>query len=95
MEEHRNKMEVIIFTVNYVINGEISITKGTRLTDYLDESKHSNEFIPVTNSIVSNKDRNELYKSKFLNVSRNYMELIIPASSLVLKESEGNSEQEN
>ena len=87
MKLTKSKLEVRILTMHYMINGEITIDEDMRLSDYLDEAKGFKEFIAVTNAFVSDHDGKELFKSKFMNVHRRYIELIMPASMLVLKES--------
>ena len=76
MNEHEDKMRVIIFTRNYRITGVIELFQGARLTDYLVEAK---SFIAVTNAEVLDNQNQKVLTSSFLNIHRDNIEIILPA----------------
>jgi len=73
------KLNVVIFTDNYRISGEISHFSDMRLTDFMVEAK---SFVAVTNATIIDKKNNESYSSPFINVQRDKIEIIIPADDL-------------
>ena len=77
MTDLKDKMEVIIFTKNFMIRGNIAIYEGVRLTDYLVDSKI---FIAVTDAKVSDRNDHRLAVTPFLNVHRDNIEAILPAA---------------
>ena len=76
-----DKSEVIIFTNSYRIRGKIALVPGARLTDYIVEA---NLFIAVTEVEVNDKANNPIFKTPFLNVHRDHIELILPAELATL-----------
>ena len=76
MNEHEDKMRVMIFTRNYRITGVIELLQGARLTDYLAEA---GSFIAVTNAEVLDRDNHKILTTSFLNVHRDNIEIILPA----------------
>jgi hypothetical protein len=76
MDELVDKSEVLIFTDSYRIRGKIALVPGARLTDYIVEA---NLFIAVTEVKVTDKEGKLLFKTPFLNVHRDHIELILPA----------------
>ena len=76
MNEHEDKMRVIIFTKHYRITGVIELLQGARLTDYLAEA---GSFIAVTNAEVLDRDNHKILTTSFLNVHRDNIEIILPA----------------
>ena len=76
MNEHEDKMRVIIFTRNYRITGVIELFQGARLTDYLIEAK---SFIAVTNAEVLDNQNQKVLTSSFLTIHRDNIEIILPA----------------
>ncbi|MBU0730300.1 MAG: hypothetical protein KKE17_03005 [Proteobacteria bacterium] len=80
MKEEKPNTTVIIFTNTYRIKGEIDLMPGSRLTDYVDEVQ---TFFAVTNAEVSDRSsENILFKSKFMDVNKNAVEIILPAELL-------------
>jgi len=75
VNEHEDKMRVIIFTRNYRITGVIELLQGARLTDYLAEA---GSFIAVTNAEVLDRDDHKILTTSFLNVHRDNIEIILP-----------------
>ena len=83
-EELIDKSEVIILTNNYCVRGKISLVPGARLTDYIVGAK---SFIAVIDASVSDKLGNFILSTSFLNVSREHVEIILPADIATLSES--------
>jgi hypothetical protein len=77
MADIKDRMEVIIFTKNLIVRGDMAIYEGVRLTDYLVESK---TFIAVTNAKVSDKNDRQIAETSFLNLHRDNIEAILPAA---------------
>lgn len=50
--------------------------RDERLTDYIRENK---EFIAVTQVKVTDRDGKDLFRTHFLNVSTDHIEIILPA----------------
>ncbi|MBA3709669.1 MAG: hypothetical protein H0W83_12715 [Planctomycetes bacterium] len=68
---------VVIFTDSYRIDGRIALMPDARLTDFIRTVK---DFIPVTDAVVSDKQGKRLFATSFLDVGREYVELIVPTS---------------
>lgn len=79
MEEKSDRMQVQVFTRNYQLAGYVSILSGVRLTDYMNESK---SFVPVTDVRVYDHGGRSVFAAAFLNVRRDAIELIVPASEI-------------
>lgn len=69
-------MLVKIWTNTFVITGEIDTMRDERLTDYIRENK---EFIAVTQVKVTDREGKDLFRTHFLNVSTDHIEIILPA----------------
>ena len=69
------RVKVRIYTPNYRIHGEIAQFAGERLTDYMVSAK---PFLAVTRAEVYGSDGRQLFSSRFLNVQRDRIELIVP-----------------
>ena len=69
-------MLVKIWTDSFIITGEIDTMRDERLTDYVRENK---EFIAVTQVNVTDHAGKDLFRTHFLNVSTNHIEIILPA----------------
>lgn len=82
MDELKDKVQVIIFTRHYRINGYIAQFSNTRLTDYIVESK---SFIAVTDAEVMDSDGNKIFTTPFLNVQRDSIEIITPADMVKME----------
>ena len=78
LEQHLyiNGMLVKMWTDNFVITGEIDTLRDERLTDYIRENK---DFIAVTQVRVCDRNEKDLFRTHFLNVSTNHIEIILPA----------------
>lgn len=75
-----DKQKVCIFTHQYKIIGYLSIYPGVRLTDYMNESK---SFISVTDAEVFNHHEAVILRTKFLNVRKDDIEIILPEDAIV------------
>lgn len=69
------KTNVTIYTQTFRIDGKINLAKGERLTDYIHAAK---EFMAVTDATVSTVDDRVCYKTPFLTVQRERIEIIAP-----------------
>jgi hypothetical protein len=69
------KMKVLILTENFRITGEVMLMQGSRLTDFLANSK---PFIAVTDAEVLDREGRVALFASFLNVHRDHIELIAP-----------------
>ncbi len=81
METLEGKTTVRIHTTHYNIIGQISHFSETRLTDYMNEAK---EFIAVMDAEVRDKTGARVLNASFLNLSRNHIEMIMPAEMVEL-----------
>lgn len=81
----KDKLRVIIFTHHFKIIGEVFITKGGRLTDFLNRKLGGGDldsFIPVVNvECFALSDSQLLYISDFVNVNKNQIHVITPYTS--------------
>lgn len=79
MSEPEQRSRVIILTRSYRIRGYVDLIPGSRLTDFMAEAK---EFIAVTNAEVMEPHLGgrQVLNAEFLNVSRESIEIITPAS---------------
>ena len=75
MSTDKEKTKVIIFTSSYRITGEIALVKDARLTDYI---KGEKSFIALTNSEVTDREGNSIFKASFLDINRDRIEIIAP-----------------
>jgi len=80
MNEDAGKRKVLIFTRQFEIKGDLNIYQGVRLTDYMNESK---PFVSVTDVEVKGRSGEMRMTSKFLNVRRDDIEMIVPEDALV------------
>lgn len=71
--------EVVLYTARYIVYGSISLLPGSRLTDYLRESK---SFIAVCDALVTDLSGKELFRSAFLDLNRDTVELAVPKDLL-------------
>ncbi len=75
-----DKQKVCIFTHQYKIIGNLSIYQGVRMTDYMNESK---SFISVTDAEVSNHHGTVILRTKFLNVRKDDIEIVLPKDAVI------------
>jgi len=76
MSDSQEMTEVIIYTDNFRITGSIALVAGARLTDYIREPGH---FFAVANTVVADLHGMELFRSSFLDVNKDHIEIILPA----------------
>ncbi|MDY6904142.1 MAG: hypothetical protein SWH61_05590 [Thermodesulfobacteriota bacterium] len=72
---------VLILTANYRITGEIAKFSDSRLTDYINEARR---FIAVTDAAVHVRDGGLIFKTPFLDVLSDSIEVITPADMVEL-----------
>ncbi len=75
MAENESRSRVVILAGSYRIKGEIDLTTGARITDYMLESK---AFFAVTNAEVWDLEGRKIFAAPFLNVSRSHVVVISP-----------------
>lgn len=68
---------IVIYTDSYRIEGRIALVTGARLTDFIRTVK---DFLAVTDAIVYDKQGKRLFATGFLDVGREFVELIVPAN---------------
>ena len=82
----KTKNEVVIFTKNFKIEGEIHILEGERITDFMC-ALDKKQFIPVTNASIYKFDGlSYLYKAKYLSLNKDDISLLIPKEHLKQKD---------
>lgn len=73
--------EVRFYTRRFVVTGCISLMPGARLTDFLREAR---AFIAVADAVVSDHEGNELFRTDFVDIHRDHIELAMPTDTLDL-----------
>jgi hypothetical protein len=69
------KQRMRIFTRQFEIVGDLHIYSGVRLTDFMNESK---DFVSVTDAEIRRPADGALISTKFLNVRKGEIEIIVP-----------------
>ncbi len=69
------KTKVTILTGTYRVTGYIDLLPGSRVTDYLVESK---DFIALTNAEVWELGNRRVLSATFINVSREHIQIVTP-----------------
>lgn len=78
--EPNTMMKVVILTHNYRVVGKVYVKKGTRLTDMVCDAR---QFIAVAAAQVwERQSGNNLLQAGFINVSRDEVEIILPADEV-------------
>ncbi|MDI6792633.1 MAG: hypothetical protein QME81_07185 [bacterium] len=73
-----DKIDAVIFTEHYRLEGTVHIRSGDRFSDFLNVSKN---FIPVTDATLYTIPQNTLlYKVGFLGLNREDITIIFPAN---------------
>lgn len=72
-----SKTQVTILTGTYRIKGYISLMPGARVTDYMVDAKG---FIAVTDAEVWELTGRQVLTAPFVNVSRDHIQIVTPAS---------------
>ena len=75
MAKQYQKMRVVILTSSYQIHGDITLEKGTRLTDHVDKSP---AFLALTDAEVTSREGNSVLAAGFLDVNRQSIEIVVP-----------------
>ena len=75
MNEEEAKTKVIILTSSYRIKGKIHLQPGSRVTDFMIDSKN---FVAVTDVEVWDLTGRLIQTAPFSNVSRDHIEIITP-----------------
>ena len=77
MPENETRTKVTILTGSYRIKGFIALIPGARVTDYMSEARG---FIAVTDAEVWELavGGRQMISAKFLNVSRDHIQVITP-----------------
>jgi hypothetical protein len=73
--DEEEKTAVVLHTPHYVIEGQIALVPGARLTDYIREESH---FIAITGVTVKRLDGTFLFKVPFLDLRRDSIEIAYP-----------------
>lgn len=81
MNDISSTTRVVILTANYRITGDIAKYSDARLTDYINEARR---FIAVTNAVVNVRDGDLIFKTPFLDVLSDSIEVITPADMVEL-----------
>ncbi|MFH1239203.1 MAG: hypothetical protein V1653_03720 [bacterium] len=72
----QEKVEIVAFIQNFMIEGTVYTLPGERLSDFLNMPK---KFIPVTKaSIYQLPEKKLVYQVDFLNLSVDYISAIFP-----------------
>lgn len=78
--EPNTMMKVVVLTHNYRVVGRVYVKKGTRLTDMVCEAR---QFIALASAQVwERQSGNHLLQAGFINVSRDEIEIILPADEV-------------
>ena len=73
MSSNEEMTQVVVRTSNHVIRGAIALIPGARLTDYL---RNADLFIAIVDAVVEDRDGNELFCRRFVNVHRDQIEIV-------------------
>ena len=76
-DEISSTTRVVILTANYRMTGDIAKFSDSRLTDYINEARR---FIAVTDAEVSVRDGGLIFRTPFLDVLSDSIEVITPAA---------------
>jgi hypothetical protein len=79
MSSQEPKVKVRIYTPNYQIDGNIAKFASERLTDYMVSAK---SFLALTEATVYSSEGRRLFYSRFLDVNRDKVEIIVPHDDL-------------
>lgn len=82
LKSKRDKVEVVIYTQQFRVQGEVHTQPGGRLSDFVN-SRADQIFIPVTNAkIYPVSEERLLFTVDFIAINRNRISMIFPATSL-------------
>ncbi len=71
--------EVVFYTKTHVIAGKVSLVPGARLTDFMREGS---DFLAVSEVSVSALDGTPLFKSEFIDLRRDSIEMAVPKDAI-------------
>ena len=74
MATREDVTDVVIYTHNFLIRGAVALMPGARLTDYV---RSADSFIAVTDAVVCGHDGKERFRTQFLDVHRDHIELVV------------------
>ncbi len=75
MTKEENKTRVTILTGTYRVKGYIDLLPGSRVTDYLRESK---DFIALTDAEVWELGNRHVLNAPFIDVSLEHIQVVAP-----------------
>lgn len=75
MSEQEAKTKIVILTRSYRIKGHIHLQPGSRVTDYMIDSK---DFMAVTDVEIWDLGGRLVMSAPFVNVSRDHIEIVTP-----------------
>lgn len=82
----KKKHEVVIFTREFKIEGDIHILEGERITDFLC-ALDKKQFIPITNAAIFKVDSlSHLYKTQYLSLNKDEIVLLMPKDQIKKKD---------
>jgi hypothetical protein len=67
---------IVIHTASFRVEGRIALVPGARLTDYI---RSAEDFVAVTQAVVYDKAGSRMFTAEFMDVGRQFIELIVPA----------------
>ena len=67
---------VVIYTGTFRVEGRIALVPGARLTDFI---RGAPEFVAISEAVVFDRAGKRLFASGFIDVGREFIELIVPA----------------
>ena len=76
-EDQQDRTKVRIYTDQFMITGDIAMFADSRLTDFM-VSAH--DFIALTNVTVNSLGGKALFKTDFLNVQKEKINITLPES---------------
>ena len=78
LKVEKSKIEAVIYTQQYRIEGEVYVPKSSRFTDFMSaETKHG--FIPVTNGKVYSLPKDKLLHTvPLMNVNKSFVVIAFP-----------------
>jgi hypothetical protein len=81
MKLSNQKTKIVAFTSYLKINGEISFSEESRLTDFLNSKEFKKDFLAINNAVIKNLNTNEITKVSFLSLNKNSIEVIYEESN--------------
>lgn len=95
LKMEKNKNEVVIFTKDFKIEGQIHILEGERITDFLC-TLDKKQFIPITNASIYKIDSlSYLFKVQYLSLNKDEIVLLAPKDQIEKKDYLGGDENKS